>query len=97
MDYFQIVGQAQTEKLMVSEAKKAYIEKSAAFHMREFAKGFFCDDLNEDFIENADETHFVINMDNGKTLGFRGDNLVKNANVVVGDLKMTMVIRISNG
>ena len=33
--------------------------------------------LQESDVENADETHFLINMDNGRTLGFRGDEAVK--------------------
>ena len=46
-------------------------------------------------MENIDETHFVINLDNGRTLGFRGDTTVKYAEVVSGGESMTMVIRIS--
>ncbi|KAL3676321.1 hypothetical protein R1sor_026269 [Riccia sorocarpa] len=37
--------------------------------------------LDENLVENIDETHFLINMDNGRTLGFRGDTQVKYANV----------------
>ena len=48
-------------------------------------------------MENIDETHFVVNMDNGRTLGFRGDTTVKYAEVVSGGDSMTMVIRISGG
>ena len=48
-------------------------------------------------MENVDETHFVVNLDNGCTLGFRGDTTVKYAEVVSGGDLMTMVIRISGG
>ena len=48
-------------------------------------------------MENVDETHFVINLDNGCTLGFRGDTTVKYAEVVSGGESMMMVIRISRG
>ena len=48
-------------------------------------------------MENIDETHFVVNMDNGRTLGFRGDTTIKYAKVVSGGDSMTMVIRISGG
>jgi hypothetical protein len=34
--------------------------------------------------ENADETHFVVNMDNGRTQGMIGDGDVKYADVVSG-------------
>ena len=48
-------------------------------------------------MENVDETHFVVNLDNGCTLGFRGDTTVKYAEVVFGRDSMTMVVRISGG
>ena len=53
--------------------------------------------LDEILVENVDETHFIINMDNGKTLGFRGDNDVKYADVVSGGVGMTMVVRLTGG
>jgi hypothetical protein len=46
-------------------------------------------------MENLDETHFVVNLDNGHTLGFRGDTSVTYAEVVSGRDSMTMVVRIS--
>jgi hypothetical protein len=48
-------------------------------------------------MENLDETHFTVNMDNGCILGFRGDTVVKYVDVVAGGDAMTMVIRISRG
>jgi hypothetical protein len=39
----------------------------------DFASG----ELDEDCVENGDETHFCINLDNGRTLGFIGDENVK--------------------
>ena len=45
-------------------------------------------------MENIDETHFFINMDNGRTLGFRGDSNVKYADVVAEGEAMTMVVRL---
>ena len=53
--------------------------------------------LNENFVENVDETHFVVNMDNGKTLGFRGDNDVKYSDVVSGGVGMPMIVRLTGG
>ena len=46
-------------------------------------------------MENFDETHFVINMDNGRTLGFKGDTDVKYADVTSGGEAMTMVVRLN--
>lgn len=45
-------------------------------------------------MESADETHFLINMDKGRTLGFHGDERVKYADVTSGGEGMTMMIRI---
>lgn len=39
-------------------------------------RGFACADMNYDLIEDADATYCVINMDNGKTLGFVGNKEV---------------------
>jgi len=92
-----IVGRRQTGKLMVSPEKTLPIEKQIAYHLgtpsREFQSGI----LDENTVENVDETHFVINMDNGKTLGFRGDDNVKYADVVSAGVGMTMVVRLTGG
>ena len=48
-------------------------------------------------MENIDETHFVINMDNGRTLGFRDDTTTKYVEVVSGRDSMNLVVQISGG
>ncbi|OAE29561.1 hypothetical protein AXG93_702s1140 [Marchantia polymorpha subsp. ruderalis] len=75
-----IVGRAQTGKLMVSQERQDHLEKEIAHHLGLVGREFQCGSINEDMVVNWDETHFVINMDNGKMLGFRGDNDVKYAN-----------------
>ena len=45
-------------------------------------------------MKNLDEMHFVINMDNGKTLGFHSDQEVKYANVASRQEATTMVVYI---
>jgi hypothetical protein len=60
-------------------------------------RGFQTGIFDENLIENIDKTHFVVNVDNGRTLGFRGDTIVKYADVVSGGDSMTMVVRISGG
>ena len=60
-------------------------------------RGFQTRIFNENLIKNIDETYFVINMDNGRTLGFRGDTTIKYVDVVSGGDSMTMVVRISGG
>lgn len=48
-------------------------------------------------MEKADETHFVFNMDNDRTVGLQGDVNVKYADVVSGDEGITMMVRITDG
>lgn len=48
-------------------------------------------------IENMDETHFAINMDNGHTLGFKGESKVNYVDVASGGMRMTLALRISGG
>lgn len=91
------VLRAQIGKLMVSPEKELLIEKSVAFHLGELKRGFESGLLNETRIENADETHFVFNMDNGKTLGLKGDRHVKYADVVSGGDPITMMVRLTGG
>ncbi|CAM6101105.1 unnamed protein product [Calypogeia fissa] len=67
-----IVHRTQTGKLQVSPVKIEFIEHSVAYHMGQLSWGFASGELNEDLMENMDETHFIVNMDNKKTLGFRG-------------------------
>lgn len=97
MRHQKIVLRAQTGKLQVSPQKELQIEKAVAFHLGALKRGFGSGLLNEDNIENADETHFVFNMDNGKTLGFVGDKHVKYADVVSGGEPITLMVRLSGG
>ena len=48
-------------------------------------------------MENIDKVHFVVNMDNGRTLGFWGDTLVKYGQMALSGDPMTMVVQISRG
>ncbi|KAL0225739.1 hypothetical protein P9112_013063 [Eukaryota sp. TZLM1-RC] len=48
-------------------------------------------------IANFDEIHFVINIDNEKTLGFSGDTEIRYANVVLGGQAFTMVVKLIGG
>lgn len=65
-------SRALTGKRLTSPEKELFIEKEFAYHLGIVARSFRKGEIDEDNIENADETHFVINMDNGRTLGFVG-------------------------
>ena len=68
-----------------------------AFHLGVLHRGFSNGTFDENLMKNINETHFVVNMNNMKTLGFRGDIIVSYAEVVSGRDSMTMVIRNSRG
>lgn len=67
------------------------------YHLGCLKRGFESRELEEGMVENADETHFVFNMDNGRTLGLKGDEHVKYADVVSGDEGITMMVNIMGG
>lgn len=56
---------------------------------------FRCGIIDDNYVENADETHVLVNVDNGRTLVFAGDAEIKYADVVSRGEAMTMVVRIS--
>jgi hypothetical protein len=97
MDAHNIVLLSQRGKLSCSLGKELQIEMQAAHHLGVLQRGFQTGIFDENLIVNIDETHFVVNVDNGRTLGFRGDTTVKYADVVSGGDSMTMVVRISGG
>jgi hypothetical protein len=97
MDANNIVLFRQTGRMVCSPEKELQIEMFTAYHLGELYRGFVSGLYHEDYIENIDETHFVINFQNGRTLGFRGDVEKKYADVVNGGEAMTMVVRITGG
>jgi hypothetical protein len=62
---------------MVSASKQKYMKCFVAFHLGVLKNQFESRELDENLIENVDETHFIINYDNGKTLGLKGNEHVK--------------------
>ena len=48
-------------------------EQVVAVFLGEIKRQFDSGYLNEEAVQNMDETHFVVNMDNGKMLGLVGD------------------------
>ena len=82
---------------MVSASKQEYIEHFVAFHLGLLKHQFDLEELEENLIEIADETHFIINCDNEKTLGFKGDEHFKYDDVVFGGIGMTMIVKVTRG
>jgi len=95
MERFGIVGRRQCGKLMTAERKQRQMEQKVAYHLGMLCRGFGDGSLEEDLVENVDETHFVINMDNDRTLSFIGAVQVKYADVASGNDAITMVARVT--
>jgi hypothetical protein len=82
---------------MCSPAKQELIERKAAFYMDILNRVFISREFNEDLMENMDETHFLINMDNKKTFAFREDKVIKYSNVISSGEWISMCFKISSG
>jgi len=82
---------------MLSPTRQQHIDKQIAFHLGQLAREFRAGTFDENLVENIDETHCKVNLDNGKTLGFRDDNDVKYADVVSDSMGMTLMIRLTGG
>lgn len=77
--------------------KQEFVEKSVSLHLVKLKGGFENGVLDEECIENVDETHFVFNMDNAKTLGFKGEDDVRYADFIPSGALMTMMVLLTGG
>lgn len=68
-----------------------------SFHLGKLNQGFTSGLLDEDTVENAEETHFLFNMDNGKTLEIRGEQEVLYADFVSFEDPITMMVWLTGG
>ena len=97
MHVYNIVLLLQTSRLTCSLDKEIQIERNIVYHLgvlkRRFDNGLF----DENLMVNIDETHFVVNMDNGRTLGIWGDTSTKYVEVIFGVDSMIMIVQISKG
>ena len=90
MYQYAIVTRRQTGKLHISPEKKEIIKNRVPFFLGTVARQMKSEMLCVDNIENADQKHFIIKMDDGITLGFCDDQTVKYADVTSGGEGMTM-------
>lgn len=83
-DRFNIVYRRLKGKKQVSSDKQEEIHNAVAAHLGEL-KRLFDDNLIDPSLQfNMDESHFVIDLDDGKTLDFRGAKHVKYRSIVSG-------------
>lgn len=94
MERFQTVSRARADKYAVSPAKQTETEISVAPHLG--SVGGLCNGrlMEKNYVEKADETHFMINVDSGYTLRLSGYKEVKHADFVSGGEKFAMLLRL---
>ena len=97
MERYRIVSRAHTGKHRCNPAKEEELEASVAHHLGTISGLPLAGKIYENDVENADETHLIINVDNGSTLGFYGDKEVKYGDVVSGGEGCTMMVRLTGG
>ncbi|KAG3247168.1 hypothetical protein PI124_g8130 [Phytophthora idaei] len=96
-DRFNIVYRRLKGKKQVSNDKQREIHVSVAMHLGEL-KQLFDEKLMDSNLQfNMDESHFVIDLDDGKTLDFRGSKHVKYRGIVSGREGITMCVLLRGG
>lgn len=97
LERHDVVTRKRCGKLAVSDEKQRSIERAVAYHLGVVKRAFEAGKLNEDLVLNMDATHFVVNMDDHKTLEKRGASTVKYHNVVSGGECMTLAVLLRGG
>lgn len=97
MERYRIVSRAHTGKHRCSPVKGEEIEVSVSIHLATVSGLLGRRKMDESDMENADKAQFIINVDNGRTLGFCGDMEVKHADVVSGGEGFTIGVRLTGG
>jgi hypothetical protein len=64
MDVHNIVLLSQRGRLTSSVEKELQIEMGTTYHLGVLQRGFQLGEFDENVMENIDETHFVVNLDN---------------------------------
>jgi hypothetical protein len=95
-DRLNIVYRRQAGKKQLSPEKEIFIQKEVAYHMGVLKRGFESGEFVDGCMENMDETHFIMDMENGKTLAFSGDKDIEYADVVSASTGMTMMVKVTS-
>ncbi|DBA03199.1 TPA: hypothetical protein N0F65_003919 [Lagenidium giganteum] len=94
-DFMEKIRDDSDRDKQVSTEKTQAIREKVTKHLGVLRRGFVDGEFDEDTIDNVDETHFSVDFDTGKTLGFVGETSIKYADVVSRGEGMTMVVRIT--
>lgn len=93
-DMYQIVTRRRTGNKTLSPERIARNKKFLSHHLG-VIKRMYEDGLDPSSVENYDETHMVLDLDNGQVLDFQGKKQVSYADVSSGRDCFTVCFRIS--
>lgn len=86
------VSRVRKGKATPSDKYVEMVEREVAYHLGTLKWDLEFSAVDEDYLFNADETHFVVDPNDGRTLAMKGDKDVSFADVVSGDVGMTMMV-----
>lgn len=72
-------------------------DRVIAYHVGLLARAFQKGDLLEENVETLGVFHFIVNAENGYTLGFSGEPNASYSDIMKGGRGMTMLLRVSGG
>lgn len=81
MTRYRMISRAHTGKHRSSPQNEVKINLSIAAHLGTLS-GLPAAGLSKSYLSNADETHFVITVDNGRRLWFTGETGVRYADAL---------------
>lgn len=96
-DKYHIVQRMKSRKTSQSPSRIVELEKEAVRHMGQLKRGLESQELQEENMSGAEETHVIDSLDNGNKFGANGDNEVQYADVTSGKKCMTLLFRLSGG
>lgn len=94
---FSNCGNYTIRKIEPDPEKMLEAEREVARHLGKLKKAYQTGESDEQYMTNADERHFIINMDNGQCSGLCGDEEVKYADVTSGGEGMPMLVLLNGG
>ncbi len=86
---FGIVIRSQTGNKLRSAAYTEYSERCTTYPLGTLSREFGEGTLNENNIENLDETHLLYDSDSHKMVAMRGESIIDYHDVVSGSIGMT--------
>lgn len=95
MDGYIILSRASTGKNLLNRQKEKYIEISGDIHLGTANCLMLSGKQDDNDTWNADETSFIIFVENGRTMGYCGDLQVKFAYTVSRGEEFTVVVLLS--